>query len=145
LIIVLQRVKSANVKVDNKTTGAINNGILIFLGACLEDTETEARFLAKKCANLRIFEDNSGKMNLSVKDIGGQALVVSQFTLSADTGKGNRPSFARAMPPEKAEKLYDRFCTFLVEEGVDIATGIFQAKMNVELLNDGPVTIILEK
>jgi len=141
---VLQRVKSASVKVDDKIVGKIGRGLLLLIGAQKNDTEKQALYLAEKCAGLRIFEDQNGKMNLSVKDISGKALIVSQFTLCADVSKGRRPSFGNAMRPDDAEKMYEKFCEFLKAEGIEIQTGQFSAKMAVELINDGPVTIILE-
>jgi len=141
---VLQRVKSASVKVDDKIVGKIGRGLLLLIGAQKNDNEKQALYLAEKCAGLRIFEDQNGKMNLSVKDISGEALIVSQFTLCADVSKGRRPSFGNAMRPDDAEKMYEKFCEFLKAEGIKIQTGQFSAKMAVELINDGPVTIILE-
>lgn len=142
--IVLQRVKSAAVIVDNATVGKIDKGLLLLIGAQKGDTIEQVKYLAEKCVSLRIFEDNKGKMNLSVKDISGEALVVSQFTLCADISKGRRPSFDNAMPPIEAEALYDKFCNFIAVKDINIQTGRFGAKMAVELTNDGPVTIILE-
>jgi D-tyrosyl-tRNA(Tyr) deacylase len=142
--VVLQRVKRASVKVDDEMMGQIGCGFLILVGAQKGDTEKQASYLADKCVGLRVFEDKNGKMNLSIKDIGGQALVVSQFTLCADISKGRRPSFDGAMPPDDAEKLYMRFCELLSEQGLNVQTGRFGAKMAVELINDGPVTFILE-
>lgn len=142
--IVLQRVKRALVKVDDETMGQIGRGFLILVGAQKGDTIKQASYLADKCAGLRVFEDKNGKMNLSIKDIDGQALVVSQFTLCADISKGRRPSFDGAMPPDDAEKLYLQFCELLSEQGLNVQTGRFGAKMAVELINDGPVTFILE-
>ena len=145
--VVLQRVTSASVTVIAEDYRAkIGPGLVILLGMEQGDTETEVAWGAKKCASLRIFNDDSGKMNLSVKDIGGSALVVSQFTLAADCRKGNRPSFIRAAHPEIAEPLYEKFCELLEREnGVPVKRGIFQASMTVELANEGPVTIILER
>lgn len=142
---VVQRVSKASVTVDNKIVGAIGPGLLVLLGAGHGDTTTEGRWLAHKVANLRIFSDDEGKMNLSVQDIGGKILVVSQFTLYANTRKGFRPSFVPAAPPEIAEPLVEDFITALREEGVTVETGIFRAHMEVELVNDGPVTIILKR
>lgn len=142
--IVLQRVKRANVKVGDEIVGEIDKGLLLLIGAQKGDTEKQAEYLADRCAELRIFEDQQGKMNLSLLDIGGKALVVSQFTLCGDISKGRRPSFDNAMPPAEAEPLVARFCELLKAKGVEIQTGRFGAKMAVELLNDGPVTFVLE-
>ena len=141
---VLQRVSRAKVTVDAETTGEIGKGILIFLGVGIGDGEPEARQLLDKIVNLRIFDDEEGKMNLSLADVGGELLVVSQFTLYADTRRGRRPSYIGAAAPEDANRLYEYF----VAEGrmlvPKVATGRFQAMMDVELVNDGPVTIILD-
>lgn len=142
--IVLQRVKWACVKVDNIIIGEIDKGLLLLVGAEKGDTEKQADYLADRCAGLRIFEDGQGKMNLSLLDISGKALVVSQFTLCGDISKGRRPSFDNAMPPSEAEPLFARFCELLKIKGVEIQTGRFGAKMAVELLNDGPVTFVME-
>lgn len=142
---VIQRVSSASVTIDGTTVGAIKKGYLILLGVAEDDTEKDADLLAKKTAALRIFEDEAGKMNLSLLDIGGSALVVSQFTLLADTKKGNRPSFIRAADPEKAVPLYERFMSQLQENGIQtLAHGEFGADMKVSLVNDGPVTILYD-
>ncbi|MEZ5367047.1 MAG: D-aminoacyl-tRNA deacylase [Bryobacterales bacterium] len=140
----IQRVRRASVTVDGKTTGAIEKGLLILLGVGVGDSETDARYLAEKTAGLRIFEDDSGKMNLSVEDIGGGALVVSQFTLYGDVRRGRRPSFDGAAKPDEADRLYRYFCEQLEQRGLEVQTGVFQAMMNVELLNEGPVTILLD-
>jgi len=143
--VVLQRVKNAEVKVDDKVTGSIEKGLLILLGVGPEDNEQIADELVQKICKLRIFRDEEEKMNLSVKDIDGEILVVSQFTLYADCQKGNRPSFVKAAPPEKAETLYEYFKEQCKKEVKKVGSGIFGADMKVSLLNDGPVTIILEK
>lgn len=143
--IVLQRVSKASVEVSGETVGAIGKGLLLLVGADSGDDERSAEYLADRCLGLRIFEDEAGKMNLSVLDIGGQLLAVSQFTLSADISKGRRPSFTSAMPPEKAEKLFNFFVGELKKSGLTVNTGKFGAKMDVDLTNDGPVTFVLEK
>ena len=140
----VQRVKYARVKVAGETVGEIGAGLLILLGVGLEDTEKEAAFVADKCANLRIFEDDAGKMNRSLLDTGGGALVISQFTLYGDASHGRRPSFSSAAPPELAEPLYMKFVELMKSAGVPVATGRFRAEMAVELCNDGPVTIMVE-
>ena len=142
--LVLQRVKKAAVKVQGETVGEIGRGFLILLGAARGDTDEKALQLADRCAVLRVFEDDDGKMNLNVKEVGGQVLVVSQFTLCADLAKGRRPSFDGAMAPEAANTLYEKFCDFLTIRGITVRKGLFGAKMAVELINDGPVTFILE-
>lgn len=142
---VIQRVRNADVKVEGKTTGEIGQGLLILLGVGPEDTERTADELVQKICKLRIFRDDEDKMNLSVKDIDGEILVVSQFTLYADCQKGNRPSFVNAAPPDKAEQLYEYFKEQCKKEVKNVQCGIFGADMKVSLLNDGPVTIILEK
>ena len=142
--IVAQRVKYASVKVNGKTVGKIEKGLLLFVGITHSENEEKADFLAKKVCNLRIFNDEQDKMNLSVKDIDGKLLIISQFTLYGDARKGNRPSFIEAEKPEKANLLFEYFCEKCSKE-VEIQKGIFGADMKVELLNDGPVTIILEK
>ncbi len=142
---VVQRVTEASVDVNGETVGAISQGLLVLLGAREGDTEREARWLAHKIANLRIFPDEAGKMNLSVLAVGGSVLVVSQFTLYGDTKRGFRPSFAHAAPPEIAEPLVDTFIAALRAENVPVETGIFRAMMRVSLVNDGPVTILMEK
>ncbi len=141
---VLQRVTSARVLVDERTVGEIGKGLLILVGVAGEDHEADAKWLAEKIASLRIFPDSQGKMNLSIKEAAGSALVVSQFTLLGDCRKGRRPSFDKAAPPEKAESLYQRFVEMLRQgEGLSVATGTFGAMMAVSLVNDGPVTLIL--
>ena len=142
---VIQRVKYANVKVDGETVGECEKGFLVLLGVADGDTDAEAELLAKKTANLRVFEDDQEKMNLSVLDIDGEILAISQFTLCADVKKGNRPSFINAMEPESANKLYELYCEKLLENGVKkVSKGVFGADMKVELLNDGPVTILYD-
>ena len=141
---VVQRVSHAQVKVDGKIVGKIEKGYLVLLGVKEGDTTKEADFLANKVVNLRVFEDENDKMNLSIKDVGGEILVVSQFTLYGDASHGNRPSFTEAARPEEANSLYEYFCDKVSQE-VHVEKGVFQAEMKVELLNDGPVTILLEK
>lgn len=139
----VQRVSTASVRVGEREAARIGQGYLVFLGVSREDGEPEAAWLARKIAGLRLFEDAEGKMNLSLGDIGGAVLAVSQFTLYGDARKGRRPSFAQAAPPERARELYDRFCRLLEEEGVPVRRGVFRAHMQVELVNDGPVTLWL--
>jgi D-aminoacyl-tRNA deacylase len=141
----VQRVKSAKVSVENQTVAEITHGLVILLGIGQGDNEEKARFLAEKIATLRIFEDDHGKFNLSILDKGGEAIVVSQFTLFADTCKGRRPSFTDAAPPEVAAPLVLKFADLLRAQGVSTQTGVFGAHMLVEINNDGPVTIWLEK
>ena len=144
--IVLQRVKNASVTVEDDRISEIGLGLLLLVGVALGDGGTQADWLAEKVAGLRIMGDEEGKMNLSVKDVGGEILAVSQFTLLADTRSGKRPSFVYAAPPEEAEPLFDYFCERLREAGVaSVKTGSFGAMMDVELVNDGPVTIVLER
>lgn len=146
MICLIQRVSRATVDVEKRRTGEIGTGLLILLGVHTSDTRAEAEWLARKCARLRIFPDKDGLMNLSVRDVGGEALVVSQFTLYGDATKGNRPSFIESARPEQAEPLYETFCSLLSAElGTPVATGEFGAMMDVELVNDGPVTIHLER
>ena len=141
---VLQRVKYSSVKVDGNVVGEIGNGFLVLLGAGEGDTNADCEKLADKISKIRLFEDEAGKMNLSAADIGGEILVISQFTLYADSRKGNRPNFMNAMEPKEAERLYEYFVSLLDGKFSKIQKGIFGADMKVELLNDGPVTIILE-
>ena len=142
---IIQRVSNASVKVDGEFTGKIGEGFLILLGVNAEDTEKEAKLLAQKVSKLRVFTDADDKMNLSLLDIKGEVLAVSNFTLCADASHGNRPSFINAARPEKAEPLYELFCEELKQNGIiTVEKGIFGADMKVELLNDGPVTIILD-
>jgi D-aminoacyl-tRNA deacylase len=140
---VVQRVTYASVTVEGEVVGAIGKGLLVLLGVATDDTALEADRLAGKVARLRIFEAADGKLDLSVLDTGGEILVVSQFTLLADVARGNRPSFGRAARPDVAEKLVERFCAELREQGLAVETGVFGARMQVELVNDGPVTIVL--
>jgi D-aminoacyl-tRNA deacylase len=145
LRVVLQRVKEASVKVAGDRISAIGPGLLLLVGVARGDGEPEADWLAEKVAGLRIMADNEGKMNCSVRDVGGAVLAVSQFTLLADTRKGKRPSFVGAAPPEEATRLFDHFCERLRAAGIDsVETGRFGAMMDVSLVNDGPVTIVLE-
>jgi D-tyrosyl-tRNA(Tyr) deacylase len=130
--------------VNGEVTGSIDRGLLVLLGVAQADMEKQAEWLAEKTAGLRIFEDEAGKMNLSVQDIGGAVLVVSQFTLLGDCRKGRRPSFSEAAPPATAERLYQMFVEKLRAAGLPVETGLFQAKMQVHLVNDGPVTLIVE-
>lgn len=141
---VIQRVSSARVLVDGLVVGQIERGFLVLVGITHSDGEVEARTLARKIVGLRVFEDDDGKMNLNLADIGGAVLVVSQFTLYGDVRKGRRPSFIDAARPEQAEPLYQRFCQLLAAEGAAVAQGVFQAHMQIELVNDGPVTIWMD-
>ena len=143
--LVIQRVKNAKVDVDGKTVGSIEKGFLVLLGVTHTDTKETADYLVKKLCKLRVFEDENGKMNLNIKDVGGQLLIVSQFTLYADCSGGNRPSFVNAAKPDLANELYEYFCEECKDEQIEVQKGIFGADMKVNLLNDGPVTIILEK
>lgn len=143
--IVIQRVTNASVTVENNIVGKIGKGFLVLLGVGPEDTEDIANFLVQKLVKLRVFEDEKGKMNLSIKDIAGELLIVSQFTLYADCSGGNRPSFTNAAKPDKANELYEYFIQKCKEENIKVEHGKFGADMKVELLNDGPVTILLEK
>jgi len=141
---VIQRVSEARVEVDSNTVGAIGRGILVLLGVEQGDEERDADWLARKIVELRIFEDQAGRMNLSLQEIGGGLLAVSQFTLAGNCSKGRRPSFDTAAPPDEGKRLYDYFVGRVRETGITVATGIFQADMRVFLVNDGPVTFILE-
>jgi D-aminoacyl-tRNA deacylase len=142
--VVIQRSKAAQVIVEGETVGRIEHGLVLLVGVTHEDTDKDAAYLADKIAGLRIFEDSEGKMNLSVKETGGQILSVSQFTLYGDTRKGKRPNFMAAARPEQAEPLYERFNELLRDQGLQVETGRFGAMMDVSLVNDGPVTLILE-
>ena len=143
--IILQKVKKASVSVESKVVGSIDKGYCLLVGVHKESTEEDAKYLAKKVAQARLFEDENDKINLSLKDVGGSILSVSQFTLYADTKKGNRPSFTSAAGAEKANQLYEKFNEFLREEGMTVETGIFQTMMEVNIVNDGPITIVYEK
>lgn len=142
--VVVQRVSRARVAVEGGVTGEITTGLMILLGVGRDDTSVVAGSMAEKVATLRIFEDDQGKMNRSLLDVGASALVVSQFTLYGDARGQRRPSFIAAAPPEQAKKLYEEFCEALRTLGVTVATGVFQAMMSVELINEGPVTILLD-
>lgn len=142
--VVIQRVQEASATVEGRITGEIGKGFLILLGIHRSDTAEEVDWMVSKVSQLRVFEDREGKMNLSLTDVGGAALVVSQFTLYADCRKGRRPSFIDAAPPELAVPLYELFCDRLKVEGIPVETGVFGAKMAVALVNDGPVTVIID-
>ncbi len=141
---VVQRVSRGEVRVDGAPVGAVGRGFVVLLGVARGDEEADAVALADKVAALRIFEDQAGKMNLALAEVGGGVLVVSQFTLLGDARKGNRPSFVDAAAPELGQALYERFCALLRRKGLPVATGVFRATMAVELVNDGPVTILLD-
>ena len=141
---VVQRVSRARVLVEGRVSGEVGRGLAVLVGVGKDDGEPDARLLADKVAGLRVFEDAQGKMNLAVAEVEGGVLVVSQFTLLGDARKGNRPSFTDAAPPEAANALYERFCALLREKGLPVGTGVFRAAMEVELVNDGPVTILLD-
>lgn len=143
--LVIQRVKNAKVDIDGKTVSSIGKGLLVLLGVTHEDTKETVDYLVKKLCKLRVFEDENGKMNLSIKEVEGKLLIVSQFTLYADCSRGNRPSFVNAAKPDFANELYEYFCEKCKEEQIEVQKGIFGADMKVSLLNDGPVTIILEQ
>ena len=144
--LVVQRVKNAKVEVENKIVGEINKGFMVLLGVKKGDTTKEADYLARKLCNLRVFEDENEKMNLSLKDVNGELLIVSQFTLYGDAKEGNRPSFIEAELPEKANELYEYFMEKCKENGIEkVEHGVFGAHMDVSLTNDGPVTILIEK
>ena len=141
---VVQRVSEASVRVGNDTVGACGEGLVILLGVASGDIEDDAKLLAGRIARLRVFPDDDSRFDRSLLDMGGGALVVSQFTLVADTSRGNRPSFTKAAPPDVAEPLYERFCHALASEGVHVECGVFGASMEVALVNSGPVTVIIE-
>ena len=141
---VIQRVSQASVTVAEETVGAIDQGLMVLLGVAQGDTSKDSAYLADKTAGLRIFEDDDGKINRSVADIGGSILIISQFTLLGDCRKGRRPGFTDAAPPELADKLYEEYVHALRSQGVTVATGVFRANMQVSLVNDGPVTIMLD-
>jgi D-aminoacyl-tRNA deacylase len=141
---VIQRVSQASVEIDNKVVGSIGNGFVVLLGITMEDDEKDAEYLANKTANLRVFEDNAGKMNVSLLESQGEVLAISQFTLYSDTRKGRRPSFIKAAPPEKAEPLYNAYINYLEKFNIKVATGVFGAMMMVNIHNYGPVTIIID-
>ena len=143
--VVIQRVKYASVKVDEKIVGEIEKGFLVLIGIKVGDTKEQADYLVKKVCNLRVFTDEQDKMNLSLKDVDGKLLIVSQFTLYGNCNNGNRPSFIEAARPEEAIPLYEYFCDECSKKGFEVQKGIFGADMKVELLNDGPVTIVIEK
>ena len=143
--IVLQRVTSANVEVDEKVVGSIQHGLLALVGVAHDDSEEQAKWLADKTVELRIFPDEAGKMNRSLIDVGGSLLVVSQFTLMGDCRKGRRPAFTAAGAPELAERLYARYADYVLERGVRVERGIFAADMKVSLVNDGPVTMVIDR
>ena len=143
--LVVQRVKKAEVKVDGSIIGKIDKGFLVLIGIKVGDTKEQADYLVKKLCNLRVFSDENDKMNLSIKDVKGKLLIVSQFTLYGDCSQGNRPSFIEAARPEEANPLYEYFCNQCELNDIEVQKGIFGADMKVELINDGPVTIIIEK
>ena len=143
--LVVQRVKKAEVKVDGNIVGKIDKGFLVLIGIKVGDTKEQADYLVKKLCNLRVFSDENDKMNLSIKDVKGKLLIVSQFTLYGDCSQGNRPSFIEAARPKEANPLYEYFCNQCELNNIEVQKGIFGADMKVELINDGPVTIIIEK
>ncbi|AHF10142.1 MULTISPECIES: D-aminoacyl-tRNA deacylase [Dehalobacter] len=141
---VVQRVKSAAVRVENQTVGQIGVGLMVLIGIGQEDNRDDVKWLADKILNLRVFEDDQAKMNLSVADVGGELLLVSQFTLFGDCRKGRRPSFSEAAPPETARAMFESLTEYLQKTGIKVETGLFQADMDVELVNHGPVTLLLD-
>ncbi len=141
---VVQRVTSSSVVVDGETVGAINQGYMVLLGVETEDTLDDGKYLSEKVLNLRVFEDENGKLNKSILDIKGELLIISQFTLQGDCRKGRRPSFIKAARPDQATTLYEAFVGFCKDSGLKTETGVFQAHMDVSLVNDGPVTILLD-
>lgn len=143
--LVVQRVKYASVEVDGKIVGKIDKGFLVLIGIKVGDTKEQADYLVKKVCNLRVFSDENGKMNLSLKDVSGQLLIVSQFTLYGNCNDGNRPSFTDSARPEDAIPLYEYFCNECAKKGIEVQKGIFGADMKVQLLNDGPVTLVIER
>lgn len=142
--VVIQRVSEARVVVEGQTVGQIEQGLVVLLGVGKGDSPQDAAYLARKIANLRIFTDPQGKMNLGLGEVGGEVLVVSQFTLYGDARGGNRPSFTQAAAPDDGKRLYNQFCDLLSQQGVHVETGVFQAHMEVHLVNDGPVTLWLD-
>jgi len=143
--VVIQRVKNASVEVDGNIVGKIEKGFLVLVGIKVGDTKEQADYLVKKVCNLRVFTDENDKMNLSLKDVNGKLLIVSQFTLYGNCNDGNRPSFIEAARPDEAIPLYEYFCDECAQNGIEVQKGIFGADMKVQLLNDGPVTIVIEK
>jgi D-tyrosyl-tRNA(Tyr) deacylase len=143
--VILQRVARASVRIEGDDVGAIGRGLLLLVGFTAADGPAEVEWMAEKVVGLRVFEDEDGKMNCDVQDVGGSVLVVSQFTVYGDTRKGRRPSFVRAAPPEVAEPLYDSFVAAVARQGIAVETGVFGARMDVSLVNEGPVTLVLER
>ncbi len=141
---VWQRVARASVSVDGKEVASIGRGCLVFVGVEKDDTEKDVQFMADKCMNLRVFSDDANRLNLSIRDVGGEMLIVSQFTLCGNCRKGRRPSFVNAAPPDMGRKFYDLLCDTIEQQGIPVKRGIFQADMKVMLVNDGPVTLIIE-